>query len=31
VPLSEAIAAVVALERTGRPKGKLVIAPIQSG
>jgi NADPH:quinone reductase-like Zn-dependent oxidoreductase len=27
VPLSEAISAVVELERTGSPKGKLVIAP----
>ena len=28
VPLSEAISAVVELERTGSPKGKLVIVPI---
>lgn len=31
VPLSEAISAVVELERTGSPKGKLVIVPIQFG
>src|SRR5271168_1286091 len=31
VPLSEAIPAVVELERTRSPKGKLVIVPIQSG
>ena len=29
VPLSEAIPAIVALEKTGVPKGKLVIAPMQ--
>lgn len=29
VPLSEAISAVVELERTGSPKGKLVIVPIR--
>ena len=29
VPLSEAIPAIVALEKTGLPKGKLVIAPMQ--
>ena len=29
VPLSEAISAFVELERTGSPKGKLVIAPMQ--
>ncbi len=29
VPLSEAISAVVELERTGSPEGKLVIVPIQ--
>jgi NADPH:quinone reductase-like Zn-dependent oxidoreductase len=29
VPLSEAISAVVELERTGSPKGKLVIAPMR--
>ncbi len=28
VPLSEAIRAIVELERTGLPKGKLVIAPM---
>jgi hypothetical protein len=28
-PLSEAISAVVELERTGSPKGKLVIVPAQ--
>ncbi len=31
VPLSEAISAVVELERTGSPKGKLVIVPAQFG
>ena len=31
VPLSEAISAVVELEMTGLPKGKLVIVPIQFG
>ncbi len=31
VPLSEAISAVVELERTGSPKGKLVIVPTQFG
>ncbi len=30
VPLSEAISAVVELERTGSPKGKLVIVPTQA-
>jgi NADPH:quinone reductase-like Zn-dependent oxidoreductase len=29
VPLSEAISAIVELERTGAPKGKLVIAPMR--
>ena len=29
VPLSEAISAIVELERTGSPKGKLVIAPLR--
>ena len=29
VPLSEAISAIVELERTGSPKGKLVIAPMR--
>ena len=29
VPLSEAISAVVELERTGSPKGKLVVAPMR--
>ena len=29
VPLSEAIPAIVALEKTGTPKGKLVIAPME--
>ena len=29
VPLSEAISAVVELERTGSPKGKLVIVPMR--
>jgi NADPH:quinone reductase-like Zn-dependent oxidoreductase len=29
VPLSEAISAVVELEKTGSPKGKLVIAPMR--
>jgi NADPH:quinone reductase-like Zn-dependent oxidoreductase len=29
VPLSEAISAVVELERTGSPKGKLIIAPMR--
>ena len=29
VPLSEAISAVVELEKTGLPKGKLVIAPMR--
>jgi NADPH:quinone reductase-like Zn-dependent oxidoreductase len=31
VPLSKAISAVIELERTGCPKGKLVIVPIRSG
>ena len=29
VPLSEAIPAIIALEKTGNPKGKLVIAPME--
>jgi NADPH:quinone reductase-like Zn-dependent oxidoreductase len=29
VPLSEAIAAIIELEQTGLPRGKLIISPMQ--